>query len=210
MLPIASRGGGIPRSVMRLIGRQCSPVTSTTPVSTFNEETLHEQTVRQVHAGQEHSFSMIIFTAFILLGMIMFPAASWAFQSHPAPEGLYAHQLAHVIFIGAMGILIYWLEVNQFSRQKGWRLVQASCVLFILWNVVAIVGHWVEEQIPNHLVTGDPDWTQRLAVGTTPLAYVFFVLKLDHLVCVPAMVCLFLGIRALYKQAIGKEPAAHD
>jgi hypothetical protein len=153
---------------------------------------------------------MRIVTAFVSLVIALVPAAGWAFQSHPAPEGLYAHQLAHVIFIGAMGILIYWLEVNHFSRQKGWRLVQASCVLFILWNVVAIVGHWVEEQIPNHLVTGDPDWTQRLEVGTTPLAYAFFALKLDHLICVPAMVFLFLGIRAIYKQALGKETAARD
>jgi len=153
---------------------------------------------------------MRIRTVFISLGFLLIPVTGWAFQSHPAPEGLYAHQLAHVVFIGAMGLLIYWLEVNQFSRQKGWRLVQAACVLFILWNLVAFVGHWVEEQIPNHLVTGDPDWTQRLDVGTTPLAYVFFALKLDHLVCVPAMVCLFLGIRALYKQAIGKEHPSDD
>ena len=127
------------------------------------------------------------------------------FQSHPAPEGLYVHQLAHVIFVIAMGILVYWLQSNRFTKQWGWRLIQVACILFILWNVVAFVGHWVEEQIPQGSVFGDPGWRQRIDLTSHPLTPVFYVLKLDHLVCVTAMIFLMLGLRSLYKQALSEE-----
>jgi hypothetical protein len=32
----------------------------------------------------------------------------------------------------------------------------------------------------------------------------YYFLKMDHLVCVPAILCLFLGIRNLYKQTLLK------
>ncbi|MGO9568708.1 MAG: hypothetical protein ACLP5H_14320, partial [Desulfomonilaceae bacterium] len=57
-------------------------------------------------------------TASIVFCTILSPGLAWAFQSHPAPEGLYAHQLAHVLFIVAMGILAYWLQVNNFVQQR--------------------------------------------------------------------------------------------
>lgn len=137
-----------------------------------------------------------------LLGLMVSPEQAWAFQSHPAPEGLYVHQLAHVVFIIAMAFLVYWLEVNLFTRQRGWRYIQVSALFFILWNLVAISGHCVEEMVPRELFVGDPDWSQRLIAGTTMWADLFYILKLDHIVCVPAIVCLFLGVRTLYLDAL--------
>lgn len=138
----------------------------------------------------------------VLAGLAVSPEKAWAFQSHPAPEGLYVHQLAHVVFIIAMGFLMYWLEVNLFTRQRGWRYIQVSALFFILWNMVAMSGHFVEEMVPRELFVGDPDWSQRLIAGTTLWADLFYVLKLDHIVCVPAIVCLFLGVRTLYLDAL--------
>jgi hypothetical protein len=141
-----------------------------------------------------------------LVGQMLAPVSLWAFQSHPAPEGLYAHQLAHGFFIVAMGFLAYWLQFNRLAMQKGWRLIQSACLLFILWNVVAIAGHWVEERIPREVLQGDPDWTQRIDLSVNTLNYAYYILKLDHLVCVPAMICLLLGVRALHKKVVSEEP----
>lgn len=142
----------------------------------------------------------------IVTYMLLSPGLAWAFQSHPAPEGLYVHQLAHGFFIVAMGILIYWLQVNDFVRQKGWRLIQISCMLLILWNLTAILGHWVEERVTTDAIIGEPDWTQRIILNSA-LTRCYYLLKLDHLVCVPALICLCLGIRTLYKAAL--EEAGH-
>jgi hypothetical protein len=149
-----------------------------------------------------YRFSLKHFLFFWFLWIIFSPEQAWAIQSHPEPEGLYVHQLAHVVFIIAMAFLAYWLEANLFTQQKGWRCIQVSALFFILWNVVAILGHFVEEMVPRDLFVGDPDWSQRLAAGANIWAEIFYVVKLDHLVCVPAMVCLFIGIRSLYKDVL--------
>jgi hypothetical protein len=147
-------------------------------------------------------FLSITILSVLLFGHLFRPGEAWAFQSHPHPEGLYVHQLAHVFFVISMAFLAYWLQVNLFTQQKGWRYIQVSAVFFILWNVVAFMGHWVEEQVPRSLLVGDPDWSQRLIVGTNIWAEAFYVLKLDHLLCVPAIVCLFIGVRALYQDVL--------
>jgi hypothetical protein len=150
-----------------------------------------------------------IVTTFIIWCLILFPEFAWAFQSHPAPEGLYAHQLAHLFFALAMGILVYWLQVNDFIRQRGWRLIQMACILLLLWNLTTMLGHWVEERVTADAVIGEPDWTQRIILDSV-MTSLYYVLKLDHLICVPALVCLFLGIRSLYKLALKEEGHAGD
>ena len=137
------------------------------------------------------------------------PDSAWAFQSHPAPEGLYAHQLAHVFFAVSMGILAYWLHRNRLSNQPGWRLIQISCALFVVWNVVTFAGHWMEELISANMLQGAPDWNQRIEMASIPAA-AFYVLKLDHLLCVPALLCLVLGLRSLYRQVLAEAERPHD
>lgn len=160
-------------------------------------------------ALREHSHCLFLILL-VLLGQLLAPDSAWSFQSHPAPEGLYAHQMAHIFFIIAMGMLAYWLEFNRFTLQRGWRLIQVSCIFFLIWNLVAIAGHWVEVQIPGEVLQGDPDWTQRIELGSNRLNWVYYFLKLDHLYCVPAIVCLFLGVRSLYLRVLDEEPKGDD
>jgi hypothetical protein len=145
----------------------------------------------------------------ILLAALSIPELSWAFQSHPAPEGLYVHQLAHVLFGAAMGILAYWLQVNGFVRQKAWRFIQISCILFVLWNLNTFLGHWVEEQVAADVMIGERDWTQRIILNSA-MTRLYYCVKLDHFICVPAMICLVVGIRSLYKSALKGEGNARD
>ncbi len=131
------------------------------------------------------------------------PESVRALQSHGAPEGLITHQLAHVLFAVSMGVLAYWLSSNRFTRQRGWRLIQFSCLLFLLWNLVAFSGHVVEGMLPPDLILGPKgSWNQRLITEHGLTAPAYYSLKLDHLVCVPAILCLFLGIRSLYLQTL--------
>jgi hypothetical protein len=147
---------------------------------------------------------------FVLVGQLVSPGSAWSFQAHPAPEGLYAHQMAHLFFIIAMAMLAYWLQYNRFTTHRGWRLIQVSCILFLVWNLVAMTGHWVEEHIPREVLQGDPDWTQRIELGTKHLNWVYYFLKLDHLVSVPAIMCLFLGVRSLYREVVNEVPGSDD
>jgi hypothetical protein len=141
----------------------------------------------------------------VTASLVLYAAGpAWAIQSHPEPEGLFVHQLAHLLFIVSMAFLAYWLETNRFTERRGWRYIQTSALLFALWNAVAVCGHYVEERVPRALFAGDPDLSQRLITGTSAWTTPFYALKLDHLVCVPAIVCLFVGIRTLYWEVVGE------
>lgn len=137
----------------------------------------------------------------VLSGLFCLPELSWALQVHIAPEGFVAHQLAHVFFAAALALMAYWLEANRFVEEKGWRLIQAACLLLLLWNFVAFSGHWVTDSISQDLLVGERGaLSRRLLVGRSSVAWLYYSLSMDHLVCVPAILCLFLGIRKLYKQ----------
>ncbi|MCG6894961.1 MAG: hypothetical protein LJE65_15255 [Desulfobacteraceae bacterium] len=132
-----------------------------------------------------------------------------ATQGHGAPEGLYAHQFAHVFFAISMGILIYWLRRARLVDQPGWRHIQFSAVFFILWNIDAFIVHMLEEQLAVLAVTRVNPWHISLASPApyTWLQYLYIVVKLDHLLCVPAMAFLFSGLRRL--RSGGSRPGLH-
>ncbi|MBI5064344.1 MAG: hypothetical protein HZB87_12980 [Desulfatitalea sp.] len=135
------------------------------------------------------------------------PSAAWAIQAHGGVEGLYAHQMAHLFFAFSMGLLIYWLRKRRLISIRGWRYIQYAAIWFIVWNADAFLGHWLEEQ--SGLVETQRIGMMRISLNMTPgfewLGLVYYLVKLDHLLCVPAMLCLFLGLRWLLQA-----PAASD
>jgi len=137
------------------------------------------------------------------------PRAAWALQTHPAPEGLYAHMLAHLFFIATLGIFTYWLQTTRLVRQRGWRLIQLSCLMFILWNLDTFTVHWVEHTLRSEFfITTGLDWSRRLSMTGGWRSWVYYLGKFDHLLCVPAMLLLLFGLRDLYRRA-GAEGFSH-
>jgi hypothetical protein len=138
----------------------------------------------------------------LVLGALT-PLAALAVQEHGAPEGLYTHQGAHFFFLGSLGLLIYWLRQHRLVRQPGWRHIQYAALFFILWNLDAFTAHLLDEQL-NLVDTRmlDPG-TIRIDTGDYPpaLAWFYYAAKLDHLLCVPALLFLFAGLRRLLKDA---------
>jgi hypothetical protein len=135
--------------------------------------------------------------------LVCLPQRAWALQIHPAPEGLIAHQLAHVFFGVAIGVLAYWLEVNNFVEERGWRLIQISCLLLVVWNIAALAGHWVSIHMPQDAFQGRAGlWSRRVLIDRSPWALPFIILHFDHLVSVPAILCLLFGIRSIYRQVL--------
>jgi hypothetical protein len=98
-----------------------------------------------------------------------------------------------------MVVLAYWLQVNQLVRERGWRLIQISCLLFLLWNIDAFAGHWIASHLPNEIFAGAPGSLSRKVIpGQSVWVLPYFILHFDHFICVPAILCLLLGIRSLY------------
>ena len=124
-----------------------------------------------------------------------------ATQAHSAPEGLYAHQLAHIFFIVSMGILIFWLRARKLVKMVGWRYIQYAALFFILWNLDAFWVHFLEEQIAVIDVQRLDEWQIRISTTnhSGALVWLYYAAKLDHLLCVPALLFLYFGLRRLLK-----------
>jgi hypothetical protein len=139
----------------------------------------------------------------VLLVLVLFgwltPKAALATQVHVEPEGLYAHQLAHLFFAFSMGFLIYWLREHKLVGDPGWRYIQYSALFFILWNIDAMAVHFLDGHMDIIQVTylGLKDMRVSAAGGSRGLELFYYVFKLDHLLCVPAMLFLWLGLRRL-------------
>jgi hypothetical protein len=128
---------------------------------------------------------------------------AFATQAHGSPEGLYAHQLGHLFFIISMGILIFWLRERQLVQAAGWRYIQYAALFFILWTVDAFFVHLADEQLAIIEVQRINLWEIKLS-GTADsniLIWLYYLAKLDHLLCVPALLFLYFGLRRLLKES---------
>jgi hypothetical protein len=155
-----------------------------------------------------HSFAPALLRGILLgpLCVLWASGISFALQSHATPEeGFYSHQLGHLFFIVSMVVFAFWLQKTGLVKRSGWRFIQMSCLLFILWNIDAIAGHEVELWIEESRIVGPRSSRQLIADGGA-VPYLYFFLKLDHFLCVPAMVLLFLGLRRLKAESSEDRP----
>ena len=123
-----------------------------------------------------------------------------ATQGHGGIEGVYAHQFAHIFFLFAMGSLIYWLRGRGLIRDPGWRMIQYSAMCFILWNVDTLLVHALDDQFGLIQVQRIGFWKIQLTdpFDHNALKLIYYIAKLDHLLCVPALIFLYTGLRRLF------------
>lgn len=135
----------------------------------------------------------------VFLSVLFFPEKAMATQAHGGIEGVVVHQMAHIVFVGAMVLLIYWLRQHELVVKQGWRRIQYAAVFFILWNINAFFVHLLEEQVDILDIAQIGPWQLRLQAQPAFewSAWLYYVVKLDHLLCVPAMICLYSGLKRL-------------
>ncbi len=134
--------------------------------------------------------SFFFFTAF---WWIFFnPDIVLATQTHGGPEGIYAHQIAHLFYILSMGFFIHWLRERRLVEESGWRFIQYAAFFLILWNLDAFLVHFLEQ-------IGLRSVQINAQNGNNGLEELYYFAKLDHLLCVPALLFLYLGLRRLLK-----------
>ncbi len=144
----------------------------------------------------------------IAIVCILWPLDALATQGHAGIEGVWVHQFAHLFFLFSMLLLIYWLRQADLVKRPGWRFIQYAAFFFILWNLDTILVHFLDEQICAVSVTNLGDWKIQVTAtnGHEWLATVYYLIKLDHLLCVPAMVFLMLGLHHMLKEVQPADP----
>jgi len=140
-------------------------------------------------------FMSAIFTA----GLTLLPTDLYATQLHASSEGIITHQVGHLFFLFSMVALIFTVTGKGLDKQRGWRMIQYSAFFFILWNLDAITAHFFDNQI--HAVKIENLSFGKIRILTnnnsSSFAWIYYVLKLDHLLCVPAMLFLYKGLSDL-------------
>lgn len=145
-----------------------------------------------------------------ILGLVLWPATAWATQTHGGLEGLFVHQLAHLFFAFSMGLLIFWLRKWRLTISVGWRYIQYAAFFLIAWNLDTMGSHWLLEQSGLIDVRNIAPLQIQIttAEGWQWLSDIYYLTRLDHLICVPALVFLFLGFRRLLH--IARPPAGRE
>ena len=143
--------------------------------------------------------NILIIIAYLIPAL---PQNLYALQLHSGSEGIITHQIGHLFFLFSMVVLMFIISGKGLAKHKGWRLIQVSAFFFILWNCCAIAAHFLDNQIYAVSV-------ERLANGYAKiqtqnhsdlLGWVYYSLKLDHLLCVPAMFLMYKGLSCLVNE----------
>ena len=124
-----------------------------------------------------------------------------ALQTHGAPEGIYVHQMAHALFMGAL-IYLYWhTRKTQETSGRGWKYFQIFCLFLIAWNILAFTGHETYEHLLDSDFHDRNTWDARLAYPITFKKVLYYITKMDHFLIVPALMALVISLRAFYHEA---------
>ncbi len=142
-----------------------------------------------------------------LVLLLLFGSAetAWALQSHSSPEGIYVHQMSHLLFMGAL-IYLYWhTRRTPELRSRGWKYLQMFCILFASWNLLALVGHEAFEYLTPEDFIEKASWNEQLKAPISPLKMFYFITKMDHLLYVPALMALVVSLRTFCQDALREE-----
>ena len=141
-----------------------------------------------------------------LLLLVVLPVPAYAIQIHGAPEGLYVHQIGHILFAVAMVGFAIRIRKSRLGREKSWQYMSIGALLFALWNGWAFLGHIFDVLMPlEDFLTGSTGQQTLLAVHS-PVNLLYYVFKMDHLLCIPALVFVYLALRLMTAQDV--DPAA--
>lgn len=154
------------------------------------------------HIRSSRQLRCLLFLVVLILPGLVLPSLGWATQQHSHSEGIIVHQAGHLFFLFSMLVLIFTVTSKGLNQQKGWRMIQWSAFFFILWNLDAIAAHFLDNQL--EIVKIIPGSVMKMELETHSnsmlLAGVYYILKLDHLLCVPAMLLLYLGLSKMVQE----------
>ncbi|MGM0417245.1 MAG: hypothetical protein ACQEQS_00840 [Thermodesulfobacteriota bacterium] len=123
---------------------------------------------------------------------------AYAIQAHGGSEGIIVHQLGHIFFLLSLCAFVYWLRDKWFLKGKSKRYFQLFGVFLILWNLDVVLMHYLDEQL--ELVDVSRNGFVYLIQSSNNsgfIEYLYYLGKMDHFLCVPALYFLYSGLKYL-------------
>jgi hypothetical protein len=143
--------------------------------------------------------------ALIVLLLLGQTESAWALQSHGPPEGIYVHQMAHLLFMGALAYLYWHTRRAPVLASKGWKYLQLFCILLFCWNLLALIGHEAFERLSPTDFIDKNSWKEQIAAPLSFIKVLYFITKMDHFLNVPALLALVISLRTFYLEALEED-----
>jgi hypothetical protein len=143
-----------------------------------------------------------VLMAWLLAG---WPGSAWAIQTHTNPEGLYAHQMGHLAFLGAMIYVCWQIWRRGLLFRRGFHYLYWACLLFGVWNILTFIGHWAEERLnPAAIDSGGGYFYRQLQIHDLN-GLIYYLATLDHLILIPALLLYYLALRTFWSEPRERE-----
>lgn len=157
--------------------------------------------------GKENMKKISVLHIAVITPLIVLASAqnSWALQSHSAPEGIIVHQMAHLLFSGALAYLYWHTKTKPVIESRGWKYLQFFCIFLICWNMLAFAGHEAFELLAPSDFIDQHTWKEQLAYPVSFTKVLYYLTKMDHFLNVPALIALVLSLRTFYLEALLEE-----
>lgn len=120
-----------------------------------------------------------------------------AVQEHGGAEGLYSHQIAHLVFFAAMVYLCIRIILSREFAHKGWRYIFFSALLFACWNADTFLVHQYRDVLDPHAFSGDLFGLSCNFHVQSVTDLLYYLGTFDHILSFPAILLFFIGIREL-------------
>jgi hypothetical protein len=125
----------------------------------------------------------------IIILPLLSPASAQAAFFEWATEGSYVHQIAHLLFLGAILFFIKEMRRGELQDTKGFRSLIWACWLLVLWNLDALIGHTIDWSLANPIIMGEG--MSRRLVMENARTWVFYIHRLNHFLLLPPAFYLF-------------------
>lgn len=129
----------------------------------------------------------------LVLGLSGSVQPAWAVQGHGGAEGLVSHEIGHVLYVAGMLFMLFHVMRSRF-RSAAWMRFRCFLCFMILWNFLTFSGHWMREYVASEQFHEADGHTVAFTVSNPSDAF-FYLTRLDHLLLVPALLCLLLALR---------------
>ncbi|MBM4295118.1 MAG: hypothetical protein FJ126_09495 [Deltaproteobacteria bacterium] len=131
---------------------------------------------------------------------LAFPSPVLAFGPQWITTGSYVHQIAHLLFAGAMAFFLRQIHRENLLKYKGFRYLSWAAWFFILWNLDAVVGHFSEWALVNPVILGG-GWDKRLLMYDAN-SWLYYITQINHFVLLaPAFYFFYRGLKTFAQEA---------
>jgi len=141
------------------------------------------------------------FIVFLLsLPLSLYASDAWGYVPHEYPA-IYTHQLARIFLLVAFFAVLWGILHNRLHKQKGWRYLFFSLILFIVWDLDVFIGRTAEFIKLPRTIGGEEGWQYftRDIIVEGPV-YLYYIGRLDFLLLNIAMFLFYMGLREHFRE----------